>query len=248
LVEHTAPWPCKLFIRRLMPDRYDDPESLKLVHDWMGKCAASHGFCHVPQIPPSLPTRVLDLGAPPSDLESWYRADVRLTEGRFGSGRYVCLSHCWGNPSYTLKTTIQNQHQYFEEISCSNLPPLFQDAVLFSRKLGIQYLWIDSLCIIQEYVTLIISLFELACVTWSPKTAGAGKMARHVGTERNKVLILYNTVISLIGIRSLLSWLQPTTMHGSHSQRSHLKTADIPFSIPIHALHNIKYRLFGSMR
>ena len=31
-----------------------------------------------------------------------------------------------------------------------NMPPLFQDAIVTTWKLGIQYLWIDSLCIIQD--------------------------------------------------------------------------------------------------
>ena len=36
------------------------------------------------------------------------------------------------------------------EIDISTLPRNFQDAILVTRKLGIQYIWIDSLCIIQD--------------------------------------------------------------------------------------------------
>jgi hypothetical protein len=35
-------------------------------------------------------------------------------------------------------------------IAISTLPKTFQDAIELSRQLGVRYLWIDSLCIIQE--------------------------------------------------------------------------------------------------
>lgn len=35
-------------------------------------------------------------------------------------------------------------------IGFESLPALFQDAIVTTQKLGIQYLWIDSLCIIQD--------------------------------------------------------------------------------------------------
>jgi hypothetical protein len=31
-----------------------------------------------------------------------------------------------------------------------NLPKTFQDAIIVTRKLGVQYLWVDSLCITQD--------------------------------------------------------------------------------------------------
>ncbi|UKZ46221.1 hypothetical protein TrVGV298_000422 [Trichoderma virens] len=72
-----------------------------------------------------------------------------MTEGM--TGTYACLSHCWGDPrlihSKTLTTTIDD---YFDFISWTILPKTFQDAIILCRKLGIEYLWIDSLCIIQD--------------------------------------------------------------------------------------------------
>jgi hypothetical protein len=35
-------------------------------------------------------------------------------------------------------------------IAFESLPALFQDAVVATRNLGIPYLWIDSICIIQD--------------------------------------------------------------------------------------------------
>lgn len=65
---------------------------------------------------------------------------------------YVALSHCWGNEQPTTTTTL-NLERYQERIEWEVLPPLFKDAVTLCRKLGFQYLWIDSLCIVQNSTT-----------------------------------------------------------------------------------------------
>ncbi|OAL46357.1 HET-domain-containing protein [Pyrenochaeta sp. DS3sAY3a] len=49
-----------------------------------------------------------------------------------------------------MKTTLENVDQHLKFIDIADLPATFQDAVLITQKLGHQYLWIDSLCIIQD--------------------------------------------------------------------------------------------------
>jgi len=72
-------------------------------------------------------------------------SDLRLLESRGRYGKYTALSHCWGtSPIWT--TTIKNQ----ELPHYSKLPGNFQDAITVTRNLGLQYLWIDSLCILQD--------------------------------------------------------------------------------------------------
>lgn len=90
-----------------------------------------------------LPRRVIDVG--PSDGS---RAPyLLLTNGSYGS--YVVLSHCWGTyqPFVTKKSTLESNMKY---ISMLSLPKTFRDAVYITRGLGIRYLWIDSLCIVQD--------------------------------------------------------------------------------------------------
>ncbi|KXX74466.1 hypothetical protein MMYC01_204470 [Madurella mycetomatis] len=62
---------------------------------------------------------------------------------------YVALSHCWAKhqPLTTKKGTLQQRKK---GIPLVNVPQAFQDAILVTRKLGIGYLWIGSLCIIQN--------------------------------------------------------------------------------------------------
>lgn len=66
--------------------------------------------------------------------------------------RYACLSHRWGPPGdasmlCTLKDTIACHK---DEIPWQLLPRNFQDAISFARQLGLSWIWIDSLCIIQD--------------------------------------------------------------------------------------------------
>ncbi|OTB00252.1 hypothetical protein M426DRAFT_30105, partial [Hypoxylon sp. CI-4A] len=63
---------------------------------------------------------------------------------------YVALSHCWGTKLPECLTTRANIVDQKNNIPWSSLPKSFQEAVLFTRRLGIHYLWIDSLCIIQR--------------------------------------------------------------------------------------------------
>jgi hypothetical protein len=61
----------------------------------------------------------------------------------------LALSHCWGGPISPMLTS--NTLALFENLlPYSDLPANFQDAITITRRLGIQYLWIDSLCIVQD--------------------------------------------------------------------------------------------------
>lgn len=46
--------------------------------------------------------------------------------------------------------TVRNVDSRVEGLSLSSLPPSFRYAAFLTRELGIRYLWIDSLCILQD--------------------------------------------------------------------------------------------------
>jgi hypothetical protein len=64
----------------------------------------------------------------------------------------MTLSRCWGTSSNVQRTitTSENLEARMAGIDVSTLPKTFQDAVKITRDLGLRYLWIDSLCIIQN--------------------------------------------------------------------------------------------------
>jgi hypothetical protein len=108
--------------------------------DWLSTCQKEHRRC--PQQEDSrLPTRVIDVGT------STREPRLVVTGGR--SGKWTALSHCWG--SYRpLKTESKTLESYCKSLPLSALPPTFRDAIIITRALGVQYLWIDSLCILQD--------------------------------------------------------------------------------------------------
>jgi hypothetical protein len=91
-----------------------------------------------------LPSRVIDVGPPDGSVEPRL---LVLNKETFGV--YIALSHSWGS-AQSLTMTTQTIDQYQRHIKFSELPQSFKDAVRVTRALGYRYLWIDSLCIIQD--------------------------------------------------------------------------------------------------
>jgi len=97
------------------------------------------------QEPLRLPARLLDLGLGSS-------SDIKLQSmTNMSPGvRYVALSFIWGTWMSVDSQLFPHNIANFElGIDFNKLPKTFQDAVTMVRQLGVQYLWIDSLCIIQ---------------------------------------------------------------------------------------------------
>ncbi|KAL1644437.1 cytosolic leucyl tRNA synthetase [Diplodia intermedia] len=65
--------------------------------------------------------------------------------------RYAALSYCWGGDQ-AYKTTKDNKGAYYSNIPHEALAPFksITDAIHVARRLGLSYLWIDSLCIVQD--------------------------------------------------------------------------------------------------
>jgi hypothetical protein len=95
-----------------------------------------------------LPTRVIDVGVPSSTSGR----EVRLVETAnlpSNNARYVALSYRWG-ASNRLTTNTATKEDRRRSIPLAHMPRTLQDAVIFTSRLGIRYLWIDSVCIIQD--------------------------------------------------------------------------------------------------
>ncbi|OIW26732.1 HET-domain-containing protein [Coniochaeta ligniaria NRRL 30616] len=133
----------------------DSPRNLRLLRSWLQDCRSTHGECRhgsysgnefddtTPAV--TLPFRVIDVGTahnksdPPRLLSTHYKS----------TGRYLTLSHCWGKvkPPQTTKATREAWHT---ALPWDQLPKTFQDAIRLTRELGERFLWIDSLCIVQD--------------------------------------------------------------------------------------------------
>lgn len=133
-----------------------EPESEALfarIQGWLSECLLRHPECardleFSPPIgclesPVALPTRVIDVGPIDSTPQP------RLFESQGAQGVYIALSHCWGKLRI-LTTTTENYRRHQAGVEFFALSKTFRDAINITRRLGVRYLWIDSLCIIQD--------------------------------------------------------------------------------------------------
>ncbi|PPJ52350.1 hypothetical protein CBER1_09848 [Cercospora berteroae] len=75
--------------------------------------------------------------------------DLRIEQAGTGRKKYAALSYCWGRPG-SLTLVRENYIQLTNRLPWMDLAKTHQDAIAVSRELGIEYLWIDALCIIQD--------------------------------------------------------------------------------------------------
>ncbi|KIL84602.1 hypothetical protein FAVG1_12128 [Fusarium avenaceum] len=105
-------------------------------------CLDNHPTCAENQSD-LLPTRLLDVAQDQGNV-------VRLVHTHdFKSVRYAALSYCWGD-SAILKTTRATLKSMEQGIEMATLPAAYVDAIRLCREIGIPYLWIDALCIVQD--------------------------------------------------------------------------------------------------
>lgn len=132
-------WPIVGIAREVSTDS-SSKDCLDLISAWIKDCARNHPACHRPDAQP-LPTRVIKVGSKNSEL--------RLYASKNESSRYISLSHCWGGVK-SMMLTKDNFNRMIAGIPFAGLPKTFSDAIDMTRRLGVPYLWIDSLCIIQD--------------------------------------------------------------------------------------------------
>jgi hypothetical protein len=126
--------------RDLEPDTACD-RYLTQAEGWVRDCCVNHSQCKE-RLSTTLPTRVLDVSI---HEEFVFLCETEQTR----KGAYVALSHVWGG-KVPIQTTTENINLYKNGIRLESLPQTFRDAVFMTRLLECRYLWIDSLCIIQD--------------------------------------------------------------------------------------------------
>ncbi|EPE30023.1 hypothetical protein GLAREA_13071 [Glarea lozoyensis ATCC 20868] len=129
------------------PDILSLKNKMEIASVWMQQCKARHTSCALVD-PHIIPTRVVDvsLQTPPAPL-------LCLGQAIPTGAKYATLSHCWGDPN-TMSVKLQRSTLplMLQGIDFNSLPKTFQDAINVTQSLGIRYLWIDSLCIIQDSI------------------------------------------------------------------------------------------------
>lgn len=112
-------------------------EAISVLKGLIEACQASHPECAMQR--ESLPTQVIDVAG--------NQISLHIPNGERES--YAALSHCWGK-LLLIQTHRSTMGDRIVDIPWASLSKNIQGAVTTTILLGLKYLWIDSLCIIQD--------------------------------------------------------------------------------------------------
>jgi hypothetical protein len=133
-----------------LPTNTGSDKAISQAKEWLDICKVSHPECYQAskrqaESPQNqfVPTRLLDVGKGAGDV-------VKVVEARKLGIRdeYMTLSHRWAPDK--LELLVSNEEELMQGIEWSQLRKTWRHTIEITRQLGIRYIWIDSLCIIQK--------------------------------------------------------------------------------------------------
>jgi hypothetical protein len=146
---HTAP--VKMLFDAQLAISTSSESTMALAGKWLKECLVDHGSCGNERMsavgPRTLPKRLVDVG----QTEDPISARLITTGSLDHETPYLTLSHSWGDGKF-LKLTTTNIKDLKSLIPLHELSQTHRDSLSITRRLGYRYIWIDSLCIIQDAV------------------------------------------------------------------------------------------------
>lgn len=185
-------------------------ENLKLAAVWLQRCLTTHRECNAGYVVEALlPTRVIDVGPPDGS-----RQPVLHAAASGERAAYVALSHCWGSVHF-ITTTSATLAARQAGIPLGDMPRSFRHAAYVARSWGVRYLWIDSLCILQDskrdwemesskmadYYSG--ALFTIAAAESSDATQGCFRPRSTLGTSPVEISLKLNGLRARLHVRRL---------------------------------------------
>lgn len=119
--------------------------SLDLAKRWLDDCVANHQECSA---------RVPVTGAPwyPTRLLQFTKETVKLIETKDATPTtpYMTVTHRWGFTDEKLTLNKKTYASMIGGLPLPSMPRLFRDTMIVALHLGVNYIWIDALCIMQD--------------------------------------------------------------------------------------------------
>lgn len=134
---------------RLLSKSTADLPVWQLAQQWLTRCNETHQELCASRDETFLPSRLLRLVRSKC---SQYEDLVQLCLPRLDAsvkGPYMTLTHRWRDPSHMTMMTAANMQELLSGIPLGDLSITFQDALRFAKLCGVDYVWIDALCIQQ---------------------------------------------------------------------------------------------------
>ncbi|CAM1505088.1 Fc.00g107250.m01.CDS01 [Cosmosporella sp. VM-42] len=170
-----------------------DDEPMKWMKSRINACVAHN---HVKVHEDFLPNRLIKVDEAKPRLVLTKDLRSRASQ-KYPLPHYAALTYCWGPPPHSdaqFKTTSLNIHELIHEIPASQLPQAIRDSIAATKALGIPYLWVDALCILQDVAsdwdmqcTLMVKIYGSAHVTL---TAAASPNCEQGYVRRNDRVLL----------------------------------------------------------
>lgn len=127
--------------------RADTKSVYNQVRSWAAACNQGHPECGNLNWSSKNPTRLLQIKS---------ASEVQLVDARqeMGLTNYTALSYCWGTPddeqTQRGRTTADNfVLRHSQPFPITELPATIRDAINLTKGCGLEYIWVDSVCIIQ---------------------------------------------------------------------------------------------------
>ncbi|SCO09081.1 related to tol protein [Fusarium fujikuroi] len=129
--------------------------SFECLCKWIKNCSENHKSCNKLHartgenknwLPARLVKIIPDTDSVPEIIKV---VETNTDDGIHQSIEYATLSYCWGREPFTKLLRSNIEKMTTTGMSIQDLPATFRDAITVANRLGMEYIWIDALCIIQ---------------------------------------------------------------------------------------------------
>lgn len=167
---------------------------------WLHSCHEDdeHPNC-IPKEELFYPSRLLDVTKSSVKLIEIDEILEKYAKLKYDAVEYVALSYCWGGDQLCRTTSGIVARRKDTGIDASELPQTLRDAIKLTKDIGLDYLWIDSLCIVQDdpadvsgELSKMADIYSGAYVTISAASARScheGFLQRRSPSELRKLII-----------------------------------------------------------
>ncbi|RSL79111.1 hypothetical protein CEP51_007626 [Fusarium floridanum] len=164
-----------------------DDKCLGQAAAWLTSCRQHHDDCRPKEVE-FCPTRLLFLGDEITEM-------IKLIENPPMETTYAALSHRWTEETLEVRLVHDNHSERLSSgFPLNKFPPMMQDVIFLLRKLGIMYVWIDCMCIIQDdredwrrEAATMASVYSNAELTVAATMAGKDLFSHRDGQEYAQV-------------------------------------------------------------
>ncbi|PQE08118.1 HET domain-containing protein [Rutstroemia sp. NJR-2017a BVV2] len=225
----------------------EDPSSqftFSKARGWLYECLTTHEYCQNLLEEGYMPRRLLRVrGSISAPL-----VNLIITDSRFKPAPYAALSYCWGRAQSVVleKKRLDN---WLSSLPYCQLPQTLKDAIKVTQELGLQYLWVDALCIIQDdpadkeaQIAGMANIYSQAQITIAASRANSVDdgflKSRDTGPAQGGFRLPFRCSNGQLGYTSLLNpyapvgygyWSEPLDQRGWTIQEALLSTRTLEY-------------------